>query len=44
VADLGQVERKARDERDIEIIERNAERLNREAIDTLMYQAALVKL
>jgi metal-responsive CopG/Arc/MetJ family transcriptional regulator len=35
---LTQIERQARDRRDIEIIDRNAERLNREAIDTLEYQ------
>jgi hypothetical protein len=35
---LAQMERQARDRRDIEIIDRNAERLNREAMDTLEYQ------
>ena len=35
---LAQLERQARDRKDIEIIDRNAERLNREAIDTLEYQ------
>ncbi len=38
VAYLAQLERQARDRRDIEIIDRNAERLNREALDTLGYQ------
>jgi hypothetical protein len=32
------LEQEARDRRDIEIIERNADRLNREALDTLDYQ------
>jgi hypothetical protein len=32
------MERQARDRRDIEIISRNAERLTREAMDTLEYQ------
>ena len=35
LAYLAQLERQARDRRDVEIIERNAERLNREAMDTL---------
>jgi metal-responsive CopG/Arc/MetJ family transcriptional regulator len=35
---LAQLERQARDLKDIEIIDRNAERLNREAMDTLEYQ------
>ena len=35
---LAQLERKARDEKDIETIDRVAERLNREALDTLEYQ------
>jgi len=35
---LAQLERRARDRNDIEIINRNAERLNREAMDTLEYQ------
>ena len=35
---LAQLERQVRDRRDIEIIDRNAERLNREAMDTLQYQ------
>lgn len=38
VAYLAQLERQARDRKDIEIIERNAERLNREALDSLEYQ------
>ena len=38
VAYLAQIERQARDRRDVEIIDRNAERLNREAMDTLEYQ------
>jgi hypothetical protein len=32
------LEKQARDRKDIEIIDRNAERLNREAMDTLEYQ------
>lgn len=35
---LAQLERQKRDERDAEIINRNAGRLNREAMDTLGYQ------
>jgi hypothetical protein len=35
---LAQLERQARDRKDIEIIDRIAERLNREALDTLEYQ------
>ena len=35
---LAQLERDARNRRDIKIINRNAERLNREAMDTLDYQ------
>jgi hypothetical protein len=35
---LAHLEKQARDRRDIEIIDRNAERLNREAMDTLEYQ------
>jgi metal-responsive CopG/Arc/MetJ family transcriptional regulator len=35
---LIQLERQARDRKDIEIINRHAERLNREAMDTLEYQ------
>jgi hypothetical protein len=38
LAYLARVERQARDRRDVEIIDRNADRLNREAIDTLGYQ------
>jgi metal-responsive CopG/Arc/MetJ family transcriptional regulator len=38
VAYLARLEREARDKKDIDIIERNAERLNREAMDTLTYQ------
>jgi metal-responsive CopG/Arc/MetJ family transcriptional regulator len=38
VAYLARLEREARDRRDIEIIERNAGSLNREAADTLEYQ------
>ena len=38
LAYLAQLEIQARDRRDVEIIERNAERLNREAMDTLGYQ------
>jgi metal-responsive CopG/Arc/MetJ family transcriptional regulator len=38
LAYLAQLERQARDRRDVEIINRNAERLNREALDTLEYQ------
>jgi len=38
VAYLARLEREVRDRRDIEIIERNAKRLNREAMDTLGYQ------
>lgn len=35
---LANLERKARDEKDIEIINRNADRLNREAMEALEYQ------
>lgn len=35
---LTRLEEEARENRDIEIINRNAKRLNREAIDTLKYQ------
>lgn len=35
---LAQLERDARNRRDIKIINRNAARLNREAMDTLDYQ------
>ena len=38
LAYLAQLERQARDRRDIDILNRNAERLNREAMDTLEYQ------
>jgi metal-responsive CopG/Arc/MetJ family transcriptional regulator len=38
LAYLAHLERQARDERDIRIINRNAARLNREAMDTLGYQ------
>lgn len=38
VAYLAHLERQQREQRDIEIINRNAERLNREAKDTLEYQ------
>ncbi|HYW45849.1 MAG TPA: hypothetical protein VE959_23500 [Bryobacteraceae bacterium] len=38
VAYLAQLERRIRDQKDVEIIDRNAERLNREALDTLDYQ------
>ena len=38
VAYLAHLEREVRDRRDFEIIEQDAERLNREAIDTLDYQ------
>jgi len=35
---LARLERDARDKRDMDIIDRNAKRLNREAMDTLKYQ------
>ena len=35
---LERLEREERDRRDLEIIDRNAKRLNREAMDTLEYQ------
>jgi metal-responsive CopG/Arc/MetJ family transcriptional regulator len=35
---LAQLERQMRDRKDIDIIDRHAERLNREALDTLEYQ------
>jgi hypothetical protein len=35
---LAQLEGQVRDRKDLEIINRNAERLNREAMDTLEYQ------
>lgn len=38
LAYLAQLERQARDRKDLEIIDRHAERLNREALDTLEYQ------
>ena len=38
VAYLAHLEREARDRKDMEIIDRNADRLNREAVDTLEYQ------
>jgi metal-responsive CopG/Arc/MetJ family transcriptional regulator len=38
LAYLAQLERDVRDKRDIAIINRNAGRLNREAMDTLEYQ------
>jgi metal-responsive CopG/Arc/MetJ family transcriptional regulator len=38
LAYLTQLEGQVRDQRDIEIIDRNAERLNREAMETLEYQ------
>jgi len=38
VAYLAHLERQTRDRRDLEILDRNAERLNREALDTLEYQ------
>lgn len=38
LAYLGQLERQKRDRQDVEIINRNAGRLNREAKDTLEYQ------
>ena len=38
VAYLARLEKYARDQKDIEIIDRNAKRLNREASDTLKYQ------
>jgi metal-responsive CopG/Arc/MetJ family transcriptional regulator len=38
VAYLANLEKQIRDQKDIAIINRNAERLNREALDTLEYQ------
>ena len=35
---LAQIERQQRDQRDQQIINRHADRLNREALDTLEYQ------
>jgi hypothetical protein len=40
-ANLARLENEERDRRDIEIIDRNADRLNREAADTLEYQQLL---
>jgi len=37
-ANLARLEKDGRDRRDIEIINRNADRLNREALDSLEYQ------
>ena len=38
LAYIAQIKREARDRKDIEIINRNAARLNREALDVLSYQ------
>jgi metal-responsive CopG/Arc/MetJ family transcriptional regulator len=38
LAYLAKLEKQERDRRDIEIIDRNAERLNRDTLDTLEYQ------
>ena len=38
VAYLAQMEAQIRDQRDLQIIDQNADRLNREALDTLDYQ------
>jgi metal-responsive CopG/Arc/MetJ family transcriptional regulator len=38
LAYLARLERQRRDQRDLEIINRNADRLNREALDALDYQ------
>jgi metal-responsive CopG/Arc/MetJ family transcriptional regulator len=38
LAYLAQLDRQARDRKDVAVIDRNAERLNREALDTLEYQ------
>ena len=38
VAWLAHLERQMRDRKDVEIIDRNADRLNREAMDVLGYQ------
>ena len=38
LAYLAHLERQARDQRDLEILDRHAERLNREAHETLEYQ------
>jgi hypothetical protein len=43
LAYLAHIEREKQDERDLEIIDRNAKRLNREALDTLEYPAIAVK-
>ncbi|HTS65190.1 MAG TPA: hypothetical protein VMH28_24375 [Candidatus Acidoferrales bacterium] len=41
LAYLAQLDRQTRNRRDVEIISRHADRLNREAIDTLEYQQIL---
>jgi hypothetical protein len=41
LAYLARMDRQARDRRDIEIINRSAQRLNRETMDTLEYQQLL---
>jgi len=38
VAYLARLDREARDRKDLEIIDRNADRLNRDALDTAEYQ------
>jgi len=38
IAWLAQLEKQARNRKDLDIIDRHAERLNREAMDTLEYQ------
>jgi len=38
MAYLARLEEERRDKRDLEIINRNADRLNREAVDVLQYQ------
>jgi metal-responsive CopG/Arc/MetJ family transcriptional regulator len=38
VAWLAHIEKQMRDQKDLDIIDRNAERLNREAMDVLGYQ------
>ncbi len=40
-ANVAPLESEERDRRDIEIINQNADRLNREAVDTLEYQQLL---
>ncbi|HME06054.1 MAG TPA: hypothetical protein VKG25_03355, partial [Bryobacteraceae bacterium] len=40
---VARVEREARDRKDLGIIEQNAERLNRHALDTLEYQQTSMK-